>query len=179
MRAPTPLFDFQDPDRSGHFAPVDGPAAGGPGRAEVSAGVLRFEGEAAPGAGDRGAAIRSSAATFDLSAATGVALRVRGDGRRYALDLGAGDGPAGVTWRAAFETATGGWEVILLPFDLFAPTAAGRPVGLAGSLAPARIRTVGLRLADGEAGPFRLEISAVAGYALERGAVLLPRPAPP
>lgn len=171
MRAPTPLFDFQDAARSGQFTPVGQAASAGEARcrAVVTGGGLRFEGQATPGAAVA-AAIRSSPAPLDLGGATGVALRVRGDGRRYALALGA-DGAA---WEAHFETATGGWEVVLLPLELFEPTAPE-----AGPLRPERIRTVALRVVDGQAGPFRLEISAVAGYAVERGALAFPRPASP
>lgn len=176
MRAPTPLFDFQDPVSAGGFAPADD--AAGPDaarcRAEVSGGLLRFEGVLAPEGGAE--AIRSAPAPFDLGGATGVALRVRGDGRRYAIELRCDDAGGGVAWCAPFETATGGWQVILLPFDRFEPEADGRPATRAGPLRPSRVRTVGLRAGDGP-GPFRLEVAAVACYALDHGVVALPRPA--
>jgi monofunctional biosynthetic peptidoglycan transglycosylase len=178
--APTPLFDFRDPDRAGGFAPLDDAGVDGrsSGRAVLAGGALRFEGEVSPEAGGV-AAIRSAPAALDLSGASGLALRVRGDGRRYQALLGTADEIDGATWQAAFETATGGWEVILLPLDGFAPVVRGRPAPAAGPLRPDRIRTMGLRLSDGQAGPFRLEVAAVAGYRLERGAVALPRPASP
>jgi monofunctional biosynthetic peptidoglycan transglycosylase len=178
---PSPLFDFADPIRDGGFAPIDDAVMGGRSRsrAEVAGGRLRFEGQVSLDDGGGFASIRSAPAPLDLSGAAGVALRVRGDGKRYKIDLRTDDAPDGVTWQAAFETATGGWEVILLPLDHFAPVVRGRSAPSAGPLRPDRIRTVGLLISDRQEGPFRLEIAALAGYRLERGLVALPRPASP
>jgi NADH dehydrogenase [ubiquinone] 1 alpha subcomplex assembly factor 1 len=181
MTTPMPLFDFGDPSRAGGFSPIDDAVMGGRSRssASVSGGVLRFEGEVSLEHGGGFASIRSAPAPLDLSGAAGLALRVRGDGKRYKVNLRTDDALDGVTWQAAFETATGGWEVILLPLDLFEPVLRGRPAPQAGPLRPGRVRTVGFVIADRQAGPFRLEISAVAGYAQARGVVGLPRPAAP
>lgn len=183
MAAPTlaPLFDFRDPARDGGFAPIGDAVMGGRsrGRAAVSRGVLRFEGEVSLEAGGGFASIRSAPAPYDLSGAAGIALRVRGDGKRYRLALRLDDTPDDASWQAAFETATGGWEVILLPLALFQPVRRGRPAPEAGPLRPGRIRTVGFLVGEGQAGPFELEVSAVAGWTPEAGAVALPRPAAP
>jgi monofunctional biosynthetic peptidoglycan transglycosylase len=178
---PTPLFDFGDPSRAGGFAPIDDAVMGGRSRsrATVVGGALRFEGEVSLEDGGGFASIRSAPAPLDLSGATGLALRVRGDGRRYKVNLRTDDAPEDVAWQASFETATGGWEVVLLPLDRFSPVARGRPAPGAGPLRPDRIRTVGLLISDRQAGPFRLEVATMAGYRLEHGAVALPRPASP
>jgi monofunctional biosynthetic peptidoglycan transglycosylase len=180
-QTPAPLFDFGDPDRAGGFAPVDDAVMGGRSRssAVLDGGALRFEGEVSLEDGGGFASIRSAPAPLDLSGAAGLALRVRGDGKRYKVNLRTDDALDGVTWQAAFETATGGWEVILLPFEGFAPMVRGRPAPAAGPLQPGRIRTVGLLISDRQAGPFRLELAAVAGYRLDGGVVALPRPASP
>lgn len=179
MATPRPLFDFGDPSRSGGFTPTGEAPGGRPRcRATVEGGVLRFEGEVALDDGSL-AAIRSAPAPLDLSGAAGVALRVRGDGSRYAVELRTDDALDDVTWQATFDTATGGWEIVLLPLDLFTPVLRGRPSPQAGRLRPDRVRSVGLRLAGGRTGPFRLEVSSMAGYAADHGVVNLPRPAHP
>lgn len=178
MALPIPLFDFSDPDRAGGFAPVDDAVMGGRSRsrATVERGVLCFAGVVSLEDGGGFASIRSAPAPLDLRGADGLALRVRGDGRRYKVNLRTDDAEEDVTWQAAFETATGGWEVILLPLHLFHPTRRGRPAPEAGPLRPDRLRTVGLLISDRQAGPFRLEVAAVAGYAVEHGAVAFPPP---
>jgi len=181
VRPPQPLFDFADPARSGGFAPVDDVVMGGrsSSRALVQERTLRFEGQVSLEAGGGFASIRSAPARFDLGGAQGLALRVRGDGRRYKVNLRCDDALDGITWQAAFQTSTGGWEVVLLPLHRFEPVIRGRPAPEAGPLRPSTIRTVGLLISDRQAGPFRLEISSLAGYAVVGDAVPLPRPASP
>ncbi|MEM1116270.1 MAG: CIA30 family protein [Bacteroidota bacterium] len=87
-----------------------------------------------------------------------VVLRVRGDGRRYEVDVQTGEreGFFPVAYRAAFEAPTE-WTVVRLPVASFSATARGEPV--AGRVFnPALAQTVGLYIFDGEAGPFRLEV---------------------
>ncbi len=181
MSLPIPLFDFSDPARDGGFAPVDDAVMGGRSRsrATVARGVLCFEGEVSLEDGGGFASIRSAPAPLDLGGAEGLALRVRGDGRRYKVNLRTDHAPDDVAWQAAFETATGGWEVILLPLHLFQPVRRGRPTPEAGPLRPERLRTVGLLISDRQAGSFRLEVAAVAGYAAAHGAIAFPRPSHP
>lgn len=179
MATPSPLLDFGDPARDGGFISIDDAVMGGRShsRVTVAGGVLLFEGEVSLEAGGGFASIRSAPAPFDLSGAAGLALRVRGDGKRYKVNLRSDDVLEDVAWQASFDTATGGWEVILLPLELFQPTLRGRPVPQAGPLRPDRIRTIGVLISDRQAGPFRLEISSMAGYAPDHGVVALPRPA--
>jgi len=181
MPTPAPLFDFSDPERAGAFTPIDDAVMGGRSRsrATLAGGALHFEGEVSLEDGGGFASIRSAPAPLDLSAATGLALRVRGDGKRYKVNLRTDDALDGVNWQAAFETATGGWEVVLIPLEHFEPVLRGRPAPEAGPLQPALVRTVGLLISDRQAGSFRLDVAAVAGYRIEHGAVALPRPASP
>ncbi len=181
MASPTPLFDFGDTARAGGFLPLGDAVMGGRSRSRVvvEGRVLRFEGEVSLEDGGGFASIRSEPAPHDLGGARGLALRLRGDGKRYKVNLRTDGALDGVTWQAAFDTATGGWEVVLLPFDQFAPVLRGRPAPEAGPLRPSRIQTVGFLISDRQAGPFRLEISAVAGYAPEHDAVAFPRPDAP
>lgn len=181
MKTPIPLFDFGEPARAGGFSSIDDAVMGGRSRSRAAlvGGALRFEGEVSLEDGGGFASIRSAPAPLDLSGMAGLALRVRGDGKRYKVNLRTDDALDGATWQAAFETATGGWEVVLLPLEAFQPVVRGRPAPEAGPLQPARIRTVGLLISDRQAGPFWLEVAAMAGYRLENGAVALPRPASP
>lgn len=99
----------------------------------------------------------------DLSAASGVRLRVRGDGRRYQFRLRLDGDFDGIAWRAEFG-ASGEWQTLELPFGDFEPVFRGRRVLNAGPVVPARIRQVGLMVADRQAGAFRLEIAAIEFY---------------
>ncbi|HKK92937.1 MAG TPA: CIA30 family protein [Longimicrobiales bacterium] len=100
--------------------------------------------------------------------ASGLLLRVRGDGRRYQARLRPGRRNGGVAWAANFETTAGEWITVELAMEEFEPTFRGyRPRGV-GPVAPAEVGQVGIMLKDEQEGPFRLEIERV-GYA--RGSV--------
>ena len=99
----------------------------------------------------------------DLTAAKGVRLRLRGDGRGYQFRLRLDGDFDGIAWRAEFDTG-GQWQTIELPFGLFEAVFRGRRVVDAGPVVPARIRQIGLMLADRQAGAFRLEIAAIEFY---------------
>ncbi len=120
---------------------------------------LRFEGELSLENNGGFASVRRPI-DADLSASTGVRLRLRGDGRTYQFRLRLDDRWDGVAWRAEFGT-TGKWQSIELPFDEFTPVFRGRPVPGAGPVVAADIRQIGFMLADKTAGPFALEILAI------------------
>ncbi len=97
---------------------------------------------------------------FNLQEASGVRLRVRGDGRTYQLRLRQDESFDNVAWRAEFST-NGEWQTIELPFENFKPVWRGRPVEKAGPVVPAKVRQIGFLLADGQQASFKLYIGAI------------------
>jgi hypothetical protein len=130
------------------------------GRMEQSGDGLRFEGQLSLENNGGFASVRRPI-DDDLSKATGVRLRVRGDGRTYQFRLRQDSRFDGVAWRAEFST-NGDWQTVTLTFDEFIPVFRGRRVPDAGPVVPAAIRQIGFMLADKTAGAFALEIRSVA-----------------
>jgi monofunctional biosynthetic peptidoglycan transglycosylase len=161
------LFDFADPARAGGFAPLDDVVMGGRSRsrATLEGGRLVFAGTVSLEDGGGFASIRSRPSAWKLGGLAGLRLWVRGDGRRYKLNLRTDPASEGVTWQAYFDTRPGAREEVDLLFGAFVPTYRGRQVPDAGPLDPARIATVGFLVADGQDGPFRLEVQAIGGFA--------------
>ena len=95
-----------------------------------------------------------------VSAATGLRLKVRGDGRVYQVRLRQDDRFDGIAWRAELPASTQ-WQTVTLDFKDFEPVFRGRRVIDAGPVVPAKIRQIGFMVADKTAGPFRLEIGAI------------------
>ena len=58
---------------------------------------------------------------MDLSGCDAAVLRVRGDGRRYKLNLRTSSHFDGVVYQAAFATRNGAWLTVELPLADFAP----------------------------------------------------------
>ena len=94
--------------------------------------------------------------------ASACLLEVRGDGRRYKLNLRTDDNFDGVTHQAGFAPPAGEWAWVRLPLADFVATWHGRPVTAPDTLAAAQLRQLGLLIADRQAGPFRLEVRAIA-----------------
>ena len=126
------------------------------GSVAVEGGALRFTGQLVTQGGGF-TSVRAPRA-LDLSGADGVALRVRGGGRTFEIDLDDGSRLRGrqVSRRATFAT-TGEWQTVTVPFAALRSSVFGQPVR-AEAFDPAALESVGLFIADGQDGPFRLEV---------------------
>jgi uncharacterized surface protein with fasciclin (FAS1) repeats len=102
--------------------------------------------------------IRSRPADMQLDGYDTLAVRVKGDGRPYNLNLRTSSGNAAGSYRAAFKTQKNIWQEVRIPFKDFTYTAYGRRIAGTGSLQANKIQSVGFTLSDKQAGPFLLEV---------------------
>ncbi len=161
------LFDFGDPDRVGGWEPVGDRVMGGvsTGRLETGPGGLAvFHGEVLLANGGGFASVRSGPGAFDLSRHAGLLVEARGDGRTYRLSVRTDPWFDAVAYQARFTTRAGERAVHRLPFDAFRATWRGRPVPGAPPLDPSRICAFGIRIGEGQAGAFRLELAAIRAW---------------
>jgi monofunctional biosynthetic peptidoglycan transglycosylase len=155
------LFEFSKPEDGAAWSAVNDNVMGG-----VSEGSLRltdhrtalFSGQTSLEHHGGFSSVHSKTGTYDLSGFQGITIRCLGDGRRYKLFLRTDTSFDGVMYQADFEAPKGEWVERFLAFRDFIPTHHGTVIQSAGPLAPSRIRFFGLLIADGQAGPFRLEI---------------------
>ncbi len=110
------------------------------------------------------ASARAAFPSLDLSGFDGVALRVKGDGRKYQLRFRTSDTFDGVAYSREFGTESGEWMEIRLPLSEFQPTFRGRVPRGAEPFDPARIRQMTFLIGDKREGPFALEIDWVKAY---------------
>ncbi len=96
----------------------------------------------------------------ELEGASGIRLHVRGDGRSYQFRIRLDNNFDGITWRNTFDT-DGSRQTVDLDLEDFEPVFRGRLIADAGKLDTSRIRQLGFLLADGKAGAFQLDISAI------------------
>lgn len=102
--------------------------------------------------------IRSRPADLQLGDYDTVAVRVKGDGRSYSLNLRTSSGNAAGSFRAPFDTKKNAWQVVRIPFKDFSYTAYGRRRTEVGPVQADKIQSVGFTLSDKQAGPFLLEV---------------------
>ncbi len=108
------------------------------------------------------ASVRHATLSLGEEGTTGYRLQVRGDGKRYKLNLRMDAGLDGVNYQAVFAPPGGRWVDLVLPLGSFRPSYHGRPVPYAPALQPSQVCQVGWMVADGQTGPFQLAIRSVA-----------------
>ena len=165
---PMTLFAFDGASHDEWEVVNDGVMGGrSQGFVTVENGVLQFTGTIVTDGGGF-TSVRGHGA-FDLTDRVGFELRVRGSGRQFevALDDGLRIDGRRVSRRAPFLT-TADWTRIRVPFDALRSTIHGRSVN-APPMDLKHIRGVGLFIADGQDGPFRLEVDQIAAYGADEG----------
>jgi len=165
-RATPVLLDFSEADAP-RLEPVDDVVMGGRSASRfrfTGEGTGVFEGRVSLANGGGFASVRTGVDSTDLSDWPGVLLRVRGDGKRYRLILRNDRRLSGVNYMHALEPPAGEWLNLTLPFDGFEPSRMGRRPPHATPLDTARVRQVGLMIADGQEGAFRLEVAWLRGW---------------
>ncbi len=155
------LADFSDPNEAARWLPTDDVVMGGRSSSTMLAGdqVGVFAGNLSLERGGGFASVRRREQLVDLSDYDAIELRMRGDGKRYKFNLRTSNDFDGVVYQAAFETQPGTWMTARLALAAFAPRFRGRPVP--GSLDLTLVSSLGLLISDRQAGPFRLELSAI------------------
>lgn len=159
-----PLFDFRDPVAVSAWTPIDDRVMGG-----VSVSTLRhdpaghavFEGEVSLERNGGFASMRSSPGQRGMRGAEVCLVEIRGVPKRFKLSLLTDDGFDTLNYQASFAPTGSDWQTLRLPISGFRPTFRGREVAGAPQLDPARIRQVGLMIADRQAGHFALDIQRI------------------
>ncbi len=163
MSAPVTLFTFDRADEAEWDVVNDGVMGGrSAGFVAIDEGTLRFTGTLVTQGGGF-TSVRARRAV-DLTGQLGIELRVRGSGRQFEVELDDGLRTYGrmVSRRAPFATSAE-WTIVRVPFSALRSTVFGQAVN-APPIEVARIRGLGLYMADGQDGPFRLEVDFVRSY---------------
>jgi NADH dehydrogenase [ubiquinone] 1 alpha subcomplex assembly factor 1 len=159
------LFDFSDMRASAAWFMVDDGVMGGISRGMFRHhpdGFARFSGTVRLENNGGFSSVQVRFRPADFRAYSGIHLRARGDGKRYALFIQTQPGP--LMYQASFATTGGGWEDILLPFGQFRPEWYGQPVQAPGPDL-SRIAIMSLIVPDKQPGPFLLDIARIGVYA--------------
>ncbi len=161
------IFSFDDQRIASAWDPIGDVVMGGVsvGRMESAAGYAVFTGRVSFENEGGFASVRSETGHYDLGTYEGLILRVRGDGKRYKLNLRTDERFDGIVYQARFETVPSEWIEVRIPFSDFFPAFRGIRVNDAPPLDTRHIRSFGLLISDRQEGPFRLEIARLSAYA--------------
>jgi len=164
--ASKPIADFSDAAAAKKWQSVNDNVMGG-----VSEGgfritdekTLEFSGKISLENQGGFASIRTRPADLGLDGYDTIALRVKGDGRTYYLDLRTSALFAATSYRAALKTEKDAWQEVRIPLKGFEYSAFGRRIATADVLEAGKVQSVGFTLSDKQAGPFRLEVAWIKG----------------
>ena len=160
-----PLMTFDDSQQEPRWVAMNdgvmgGRSSGGP---TVADGQMEFSGDLSLVNNGGFSSVRTVGRDFDLSDASEVVLRVRGDGRRYQLRLATDARHRGiaVSFGAEFATTAGEWTQVRVPLSSLKATVRGS--ALQGPpMDASRVREVGLLIGDKREGPFALSVDWIA-----------------
>ena len=159
------LFDFSDPHAVTAWHPINDGVMGG-----VSSSQLRheptghavFTGQVSLDNNGGFASVRCRPGELGRAGVAAYLLRVCGDGKRYKLNLRTDDGFDGINYQLQFDPPAGRWTTCRLARADFLATWRGQRVPDAAPLDTAKVRQIGLLIADRQQGPFELAIQSIA-----------------
>jgi NADH dehydrogenase [ubiquinone] 1 alpha subcomplex assembly factor 1 len=157
------LFKFDNPKDAYLWQTVNDGVMGGRsvGRFKINAEKsLEFFGSLSLESNGGFASVRARGTQLGLQEGDKIVAQVRGDGRRYSLNLYAqsNGGGGGYSYRQSFQTINGQWLQVEFPIQKFVATWRGR--GFPNEkLDLGKANGLGIFLSDKQAGPFKLEVA--------------------
>jgi len=173
---PAVLFDFDEPDQVERFwySQNDG-VMGGLSQGSITAtetGTALFSGYVSLENNGGFAMVRTRRARYALGEYTGLALRVKGDGKVYGVYLWTDSARyafyGGVAHDQKFLAPADEWVTVYLPFEDFQPTVFGQVVR-GPSLDASNIVGLSLIIEGKQTGPFTLEVDSIRAYRADEG----------
>ena len=160
------ILDFSEAQTVGSWQAVDDRIMGGCSQSQaiyIDNIGLRFTGTVSLKNNGGFASTRSRSDNFNLGQYSGLALRLRGDGKTYKLSLRTDLYFDGVSYQTTFNTRKDTWQEIFLPFEAFTPTHHGIKLSTVAPLDTTSIKSFGLFIADRQESPFQLDVAWIKG----------------
>ena len=154
------LADFTDASVAGQWRSVNDNVMGGVSKGAgriTKDNTLEFSGTLSLENRGGFTSIRTRPADLNLSGYDRLALRLKGDGRTYYVNLMTSSRSA-ASYRLAIKTKKNSWQEVRVDMKDFRYTSYGRIREGAAPLNAKDVVSMGITLADKKAGPFRLEI---------------------
>ena len=158
------LFAFSSAESVAAWSATDDRVMGGISRSRMrfdSAGHALFEGVMSLEQNGGFASVRALSKAPPIANVTHYLVEVRGDGKRYKLNIRTSGRFDAVSYQATFATVADTWAVVALPVNSFVATFRGRRVIDAPPLDAAKVNQVGLMIADSQDGPFQLAVRRI------------------
>ena len=166
------LFDFSNRDTGNQWQTVNDGVMGGrsDGRFRITKnGELEFFGTLSLENNGGFASVRSRPKRLNLQEGDTLMARVKGDGRRYSLNLYVPRPRVAFSYRVEFQTKKNEWVEVRVPLKDFVATSFGRVVSDTGPVNARQVNSIGFLLGDKKAGPFKLEVDWIKAETVQTG----------
>ncbi len=154
------LFEFESAAETNSWRPLNDTVMGGLSSSRLvssDAGTALFRGTTSLENNGGFASVRTAIQSGSLADATGISMRVRGDGRSYRLLVAESRSPGRGSYDREFETLDGVWITVNIPFEAMQLNIRGwRPESRPPSAEA--IESIGILVGDKLSGDFNLEI---------------------
>ena len=158
-RLPISIVEFESQEEIDSFSSIDDRAMGGIFSSSMSPtenGVALFHGTASLANNGGFASIRAPLNCPDLTAASAVKLRVKGDGNSYKLRLCNSATFDSVAYEQAFRPIKGIWQEAPLPFASLTPAWRGSIVADSPKFQKGQTCPLGFMISERQVGEFEL-----------------------
>ena len=161
------VFDFTKPDDRNQWRPINDTVMGGISASQLQLteeGFALFTGTVSLENNGGFASLQSTPSAYDFTGYEGIAMRIKGDGKRYKFSLKSNIFLDSPRYEASFVTDKGVWATLKIPFDTLVPTFRGRVLTNETPIDLSKVKSFSFLISDKQAGPFRLEIDWVKAY---------------
>ena len=161
------VFDFTKPDDRNQWRPINDTVMGGISASQLQLteeGFAIFTGNVSLENNGGFASLQSTPSAYNFTGYEGIAIRIKGDGKRYKFSLKSNIFLDSPRYEAAFTTDKGVWATVTIPFNTLVPTFRGRVLTNETPLDISKVKSFSFLISDKQEGAFRLEIDWVKAY---------------
>jgi hypothetical protein len=161
------IFDFSNPDDRNQWRPINDTVMGGISASQLQTtkeGFALFTGTVSLENNGGFASLQSQPSAYNFTGYEGIAIRIKGDGKRYKFSLKSNillDSPR---YEAAFITDKEVWATVTIPFNTLVPTFRGTVLTNETPIDISKVKSFSFLISDKQEGSFRLEIDWVKAY---------------
>ena len=161
------IFDFTRPRDLNQWRPINDTVMGGISESQLQQtkeGNALFTGNVSLENYGGFASLQSQPSDYTFTGYEGIAIRLKGDGKRYKFSLKNSMYLDSIRYEAAFNTEKGSWTIVRIPFNTLVPSFRGRILTNEPPIDVSKVKSLGLLISDKQEGTFRLEIAWIKAY---------------
>jgi len=161
------IFDFTKASDINQWRPINDTVMGGISESQLQLtkeGNALFTGNVSLENYGGFASLQSQSSEYNFTGYEGIAIRLKGDGKRYKFSLKNNVYLDSNRYEASFKTEKGAWTIVRIPFNTLMPTFRGRILTNEPPIDISKVKSFGILISDKQEGSFHIEIDWIKAY---------------